>query len=121
MKKGSAYYQTDESVLSSLLCFDVDAPRVSETYKFDGGTDKRRVYAHFGYNPKPWQMWNPYASRWREDTFKTVEWLVETKFVKSGDVPLPLRRKWWPFYRCIAPTAPWVWRAMKFKRKLFGA
>ena len=119
MKKGSAYFQTDESVLSSLLCFDPDAPAVSETYKFDGQTDKRRVYAHFGYNPKPWQMWNTYASRWREEAFATAEWLVSNKIVKSGEVPLPLRRKWWPFYRCIAPAAPWVWRAMKLKRKLF--
>jgi len=31
MKPGTAYFQTDESVLSSLLCFDPDAPRVSET------------------------------------------------------------------------------------------
>ena len=121
MKKGSAYFQTDESVLSSLLCFYPDAPRVTETYKFDGRLDRRRVYAHFGYNPKPWQMWNPYASRWREETFATAEWIVENGFVKSADVPLPLRRKWWPLYRCLAPAAPWVWRAMKLKRKLFRA
>ena len=121
MEKGSAYFQTDESVLSSLLCFDPDAPRVTETYKFDGKIDRKRFYAHFGYNPKPWQMWNTYASRWREDAFRTVDWLVANKVVKSGDVPLPLRRNWWPFYRCIAPVAPWVWRAIKLKRKLFGA
>lgn len=119
MKQGTAYHQTDESVLSSLLCFDTDAPRVSEAYKFDGHTDKTRFYAHFGYNPKPWQMWNTYASRWREETFLTVEWLVENGFVKRNEIPLPLRRSWWPFYRCIAPAAPWVWRAIKLKRKLF--
>ena len=119
MKPGTAYFQTDESVLSSLLCFDPDAPRVSETYKFDGRIDRSRVYAHFGYNPKPWQMWNTYASRWREETYATAEWLVENGIVKSSDVPLPLRRRWWPFYRCIAPLAPWVWRAIKLKRKLF--
>lgn len=121
MKRGSAYYQTDESVLSSLLCFDPDAPRVSEVYKFDGRSDRTRFYAHFGYNPKPWQMWNTYALRWREETYKTVEWLVADGFVKYGEVPLPLRRRWWPFYRCIAPLAPWVWRAIKIKRKLFRA
>lgn len=121
MKKGSAYYQTDESVLSSLLCFDSDVPKVSKAYKFDGKIDRRRYYAHFGYNPKPWQMWNPYASRWREETFATVDWLVENDFLKRGEIPLPLRRNWWPFYRCIAPIAPWVWRAMKLKRKLFRA
>jgi len=120
MKKGSAYYQTDESVLSSLLCFDPEAPKVSETYKFDGKTDRGRFYAHFGYNPKPWQMWNTYALRWREEAFSTAEWLVGNGIVKSGEVPLPLRRSWWPFYRCIAPAAPWAWRAIKLRRKLFG-
>ncbi len=121
MKKGGAYYQTDESVLSSLLCFDLDAPRVSETYKFNGETDKRRYYAHFGYNPKPWQMWNTYASRWRKEAYATVEWLIENNVVKSSEVPLPLRRRWWWFYRCIAPIAPWIWRLIKLKRKIFKA
>ena len=119
MKKGSAYYQTDESVLSSLLCFAPEAPRVSETYKFDGHTDKSRFYAHFGYNPKPWQMWNTYASRWRAATYDTVDWLIGNGIVKSSEIPLPLRRKWWSFYRCLAPLAPWVWRAIKLKRKIF--
>ncbi len=119
MKKGSAYYQTDESVLSSLLCYATNAPRVSETYKFNGHTDKSRLYVHFGYNPKPWQMWNTYASRWREETFSTADWLIENGIVKSSEVPLPLHRKWWPLYRCIAPLAPWVWRAKKLKRKIF--
>ena len=121
MKNRMAYFQSDESVLSSLLCFDPDAPRVSETYKFDGKVDRTRFYAHFGYNPKPWQMWNPYASRWREETFRTVEWLIANHYVKRGEVPLPLRRSWWPVYRCFAPAAPWVWRAKKLKRKLFKA
>ena len=118
MKQGSAYYQTDESVLGSLLCFALEAPRVSESYKFDGKVDRSRCYVHFGYNPKPWQMWNTYAARWREEAYSTVDWLIEKGVVKAGDVPLPLRRNWWPFYRCIAPVAPWVWRAIKLKRKL---
>ena len=121
MKKGSAYYQTDESVLGSLLCFDLDAPKVSEQYKFDGKVDSGRYYLHFGYNPKPWQMWNPWAMRFREEAYRTVEWLVEKGVVEHGEVPLPLRRRWWPLYRCLAPAAPWVWRAMKLKRRLFRA
>ena len=117
--KGSAYYQTDESVLGSLLCFDPVAPKVAEHYKFDGRMDRTRYYLHFGYNPKPWQMWNPYASRFREEAYSTVDWLVEKRVVERHEVPLPLRRNWWPFYRCIAPLAPWVWRAKRLKRKLF--
>ena len=121
MKKGSAYFQTDESVLGSLLCFYPEAPKVSEQYKFDGKIDKSRVYVHFGYNPKPWQMWNAWAMRWREEAFSTIDWLVGEGVVKKGDVPLPLRRSWWPLYRAAAPAAPWVWRAMKLKRKLCRA
>ena len=121
MKKGSAYYQTDESVLGSLLCFDLDAPKVSEQYKFDGKVDRSRYYLHFGYNPKPWQMWNTWAMRFREEAYRTVEWLVEKGVVRKSEVPLPLRRGWWPLYRCLAPAAPWVWRAMKLKRRLFRA
>ena len=119
MKKGSPYYQTDESVLASLLCFGQEAPKVSEQYKFDGKVDRTRYYLHFGYNPKPWQMWNPYAMRFREEAYRTVEWLVEKGVVGHGEVPLSLRRSWWPLYRCLAPAAPWVWRAMKLKRRLF--
>ena len=119
MKKGSAYYQTDESVLASLLCFGVDAPNVSEQYKFDGKVDRSRYYLHFGYNPKPWQMWNTYAMRFREEAYRTVEWLVEKGVVKYGEVPLPLRRKWWPVFRLLAPAAPWVWRGIKLKRRMF--
>ena len=121
MKKGPAYFQTDESVLGSLLCFGLEAPKVTEQYKFDGRIDRSRYYLHFGYNPKPWQMWNTYALRFREEAYSTVDWLVEKGVVKKSEVPLPLRRNWWPFYRCIAPAAPWVWRAIKLKRKLFKA
>lgn len=119
-KKIPAYYQTDESVLASLLCFATEAPMVSEQYKFDGKVDRSRYYLHFGYNPKPWQMWNTYAARWREAAYSTVDWLVANGVVKSHEIPYPLRRNWWPLYRCLAPAAPWVWRAIRLKRKLFG-
>ena len=59
--------------------------------------------------------------RFREEAYRTVEWLVEKGVVKKSEVPLPLRRGWWPLYRCLAPAAPWVWRAMKLKRRLFRA
>ena len=119
-QKHSAYFQTDESVLGSLLCFDPDAPKVTEHYKANGSVDSTRYFAHFAYNPKPWQMWNTYSSRWRDEVYSVVDWLVENGFVGAADVPRPLRRGWWPFYRCLAPTAPWVWRAIKAKRKLLS-
>ena len=36
MKHGSPYFQTDESVLGSLLCFDPEAPKVADVYKANG-------------------------------------------------------------------------------------
>ena len=118
MKHGSAYFQTDESVLGSLLCFDPGAPRVTDDYKADGRTDRSRYYAHFAYNPKPWIMWNARAALWRDDVFGVADWLVEKGIVARRDLPLSLRRGAWPLYRPLMPLAPWVWRAKKLWRKV---
>ena len=52
-----------------------------------------------------------------------TEWTAERAAVLRHelglDVPLPLRRGWWPLFRMLAPAAPWVWRAMKLKRRVF--
>ena len=120
MKHGSAYFQTDESVLSSLLCFYPGAPKVSDNYKANGSADEKRYYAHFAYNPKPWRMWNNHSSRWHEVVMAGVDWLLAEKIVAPSELPLPLRRSWWPAYRVCTGAAPWVWRATKLKRKLFG-
>lgn len=119
-KHGTPYFQTDESVLGSLLCFDPDAPRVVERYKANGSVDKSRYFAHFAYNPKPWQMWNPYSLRWHDVVASVVDWTVANGYVAASDLPFPLRRAWWPVCRVAAPLAPWVWRAMKLRRRLFG-
>ena len=118
-QKQSAYFQTDESVLGSLLCFDPDAPKVTEHYKANGSVDKSRYFAHFAYNPKPWQMWNPYSLKWHDIIMPVVDWLIAEKKIASSDLPLPLRRGWWPVCRSFAWTAPWVWRAIKLKRRIF--
>jgi hypothetical protein len=57
--------------------------------------------------------------RFREEAYRTMEWLVEKGVVQYGEVPLPLRRKWWPIFRLLAPAAPWVWRGIKLKRRMF--
>lgn len=118
MQQGEAYFQTDESVLASLLAFDPDAPAVAEAYPADGRVDPARYYAHFAYNPKPWQMWNARAMRWRGDVWAVADWLVERGIVAARDLPLPLRRGWWPLWRALVPAAPWVWRAKKLSRKV---
>lgn len=119
MKHGSPYFQTDESVLGSLLCFDPDAPRVTDSYKPNGSADRNRYYAHFAYNPKPWQMWNSHSFRWHDEVVAIADWLVEKGVVARRDLPLPLRRSWTPLCRAAAPLAPWAWRAIKLRRKLF--
>lgn len=120
MKKGSAYFQTDESVLGSLLCFDPEAPKVTERYKANGSADKNRYFAHFAYNPKPWQMWNSHSLRWYDDVMAVADYLVAEKIVEKSDLPRPLRRSCGWFYRSVAWSAPWVWRAIKLKRRVFG-
>ena len=119
MKKGSAYFQTDESVLGSLLCFDPEAPRVTDHYKANGSADRNRYFAHFAYNPKPWQMWNSYSLKWYDDTLSVVDWLIAGKIVAPPDLPLSLRRRWKPVFRAFAWTAPWIWRMIKLKRRIF--
>lgn len=119
-QKKSAYFQTDESVLGSLLCFDPDAPLITEQYKANGSVDKNRYFAHIAYNPKPWQMWNTYSLKWHDIVAPVVDWIVAEGYAKESDLPLSLRRGWWPFFRSIAWSAPWVWRATKLKWKLFG-
>ena len=120
MQRGSPYFQTDESVLGSLLCFLPDAPLVSADYKANGSADPGRYYAHFAYNPKPWQMWNAHSLKWRAVVFSVVDWLLCNGCVRARDLPFALRKSWWPFWRLLAPAAPWVWRAVKLKRRLFA-
>jgi hypothetical protein len=93
---------------------------VTERYKANGSADKSRYFAHFAYNPKPWQMWNPHSIKWRPLIMPVVDWLVDKGIVPRNEIPLSLRKAWWPLYRGLAPAAPWVWRAIKLKRKLLG-
>ena len=120
MSRGTAYFQTDESVLASLLCFDPGAPPVAAAYPANGSVDPTRYYAHFAYNPKPWRMWTAHASRWRGEVFAIADWLVERGIVRPSELPLPYRRSLWPLWRAVSPAAPWVWRAAKLRRKLLA-
>ena len=120
MEHGSAYFQTDESVLGSLLCFLPSAPIVSKASPANADVDMTRYFAHFAYNPKPWQMWNSNSLKWRSVIMPVVDYLIAENIVKPSDLPLPLRRSWWPLWRACAWTAPWVWRATKLKRRIFG-
>ncbi len=119
MKHGSAYFQTDESVLASLLCFYPSAPAIAESYKANATADRSRYFAHLAYNPKPWRMWNKYSMRWYDIIMDIVDWLLAEKIVAPSELPLSLRRSWRPFFRACAGAAPWIWRATKLKRRIF--
>ena len=45
---------------------------------------------------------------------------LQLNLVAPSDLPLPLRRGWWPIYRSCTWAAPWVWRAIKLKRRLLS-
>lgn len=121
MARNSPYFQTDESVLGSLLLFAHDAPEVAATYTMNGSTTNgERYFAHFAYNPKPWQMWNGHCLKWYEQTMGVVDWLLERGIAEPREVPFALRRSHESLHRLCAPLAPQVWRAKKLKRKLKG-
>ena len=94
---------------------------MTANYRANGSADPTRYFAHFAYNPKPWQMWNPYSLKWHGILVPVVEWIIKEGYASLDDIPRSLKPNWWQFERCIAPAAPWVWRALKLKRRLFKA
>ena len=60
-----AYFQTDESVLNSVLCFAEGAPKPVE---FLLDKDPNAFFAHYTFKPKPWQQWDRYSLRYYEST-----------------------------------------------------
>lgn len=118
MKHGTPYFQTDESVLGSLLCFANEAPAVADPYTMDGRTvNGARYFAHLSYNPKPWQMWNAHCLRWYDDVLAVRDWLLARGIVSRGDLPFALQDH--PrLHRSLAPLAPHVWRLKKLRRRL---
>lgn len=111
-----AYFQTDDSVLNSLLCFAADAPPISEKYLADR-TDGS-YYAHFAFNPKPWQMWTPYALRFYQQVLDTVEFGSSAGWLPRADLPYTLKRGNQLLCRLLAPLARNVMRGKKLRRRM---
>ncbi len=65
------YFMTDESVLSSLLCFAEDCPEIC---RFQLGADPSAHVAHFGAQPKPWKNWRKQSWYTRDYVIATLEW-----------------------------------------------
>ncbi len=116
--KDSPYFQTDESVLNSLLSCWEPAPPITQCYRLDN--PKTAYFAHFAYNPKPWQtQWTPYALRWYDQLIALVEWCEAQKLLPEfAPLPPTLQRKNERFFRLCAPLAPHWHRVKKLWRKL---
>ncbi len=116
--RNSPYFQTDESVLNSLLSCWSGAPAVTEQYRLNDPSGA--YYIHFAYNPKPWQkLWTVYALRFHEPLMELIDWCRENDFL-PGFEPLPptLERKNLARYRALAPLAPHYCRFKKAMKKL---
>ncbi|MDD4181921.1 MAG: hypothetical protein PHE87_09840, partial [Victivallaceae bacterium] len=110
-KDSVAYLQTDESVLNSLLCFAEDAPLVTENYRAD--RLEEGCFMHFTYGPKPWQMWNPYAIRFYDDTLDAVEFGIKSGWLPRAKLPYTLKRRNKLICQLLAPLARNVVRFKK--------
>lgn len=88
-----AYFQLDESVLNSLLCFMRDAPEVGP-FMLDRVIGRR--YVHFVTYPKPWQWWNSASTRAHAQMMEIVDWCRRQGLI---DRPLPFSLN--PRYGCL--------------------
>ncbi|NLF93375.1 MAG: hypothetical protein GX564_05760 [Oligosphaeraceae bacterium] len=112
-----AYFQTDDSVLNSLLCFAAEAPPVTGKYLADR-QDGAGHYIHFAFNPKPWQMWTGYALRFYAQVLTTVEYGAAAGWLPRAELPYTLQRRYQWLCRMLAPFAATVARTKKMRRKI---
>jgi hypothetical protein len=115
-KRSVAYFQTDESVLNSVLCFCNGAPKITPAFKLD--KDPEAFFIHFNYQPKPWHLWNDYTIKHFDKTVAVVEWAVENNYKTPSKIPFSLKRKYRLFNHCIAPFTRNYYRGMKLLKNL---
>ena len=85
-----AYFQTDESVLNSVLCFANGAPKPVE---FLLDKDPSAFFAHYTFRPKPWQCWDRYSLRYYEPTLYVVEEAIRQGYKTPPKIPYTFNRK----------------------------
>lgn len=92
-KRSEAYFQTDESVLNSVLMFTEGVKKPGE-YKLN--KDPEAHFMHFISVPKPWQMWNKYGIAYFDRVVDIVDWAVENSYrlPKGNKIPFSLQRKY---------------------------
>ena len=114
-RRSIAYFQTDESVLNSVLCFSQTAPPPTDNYKLD--KDPKAYFVHFVLQPKPWQMCNSYTARHFDKTVDMVEWAIDKGIEPPAPVPFSLKRKYKRINMWLAPLGKNIARAQKVIRK----
>ena len=107
-----AYFQTDESVLNSVLCFSETAPPPTESYKLD--KDPNAFFVHFVNHPKPWQMWNSYTASHFDKTVAIMEWAIDNGIKPPTLIPFSFSRKFRMVNLMLAPFGKTYSRIMKF-------
>ncbi|MCI7643889.1 MAG: hypothetical protein MST10_06000 [Lentisphaeria bacterium] len=117
-KRGTPYFQTDESVLNSLLSCWGAAPEITGCYRLDNLHTAH--YIHLAFNPKPWQeMWTQRALCFYDEIMNLLDWCRENdKLPSFAPLPRSLRDDNRKFYELIAPFAPTWCRVKKVWRKL---
>ena len=116
-KRSKAYFQTDESVLNSVLCFAAGAPQIAPKFKLDKNPEA--FFIHFNYQPKPWHLWNDYTVKHIDKTIAVVEWAVAQNYTTPGAIPFSLKRQYKFFSKILAPFTRNYYRARKLLR--FGS
>jgi lipopolysaccharide biosynthesis glycosyltransferase len=109
--RSEAYFQTDESVLNSLLCFGKNVPVPTPEFKLDKNPDA--LYVHFAFMPKPWQMWNQYNFRHFDFTVSLVEWAVAANYELPGPIPHTLKRRYKSICALEAKAARYIVKLKK--------
>ncbi|MDD4818030.1 MAG: hypothetical protein PHI85_08690, partial [Victivallaceae bacterium] len=82
-KLREGYYQLDESILNSLLCFMDNPPVPTTSFLLD--KQPNRCYIHVIGMPKPWQWWNAYSIQYYPEIMRIVDYAV-----RNGRATLPL-------------------------------
>ncbi|MEG2075245.1 MAG: hypothetical protein RRY34_01990, partial [Victivallaceae bacterium] len=106
----SAYYQLDESVLNSLLCFMENAP---QTVEFSLDKNAEHMYWHLVRTPKPWLWWDKFSLVYYKDIMNILEWAEKNGHI-SIKLPFALNRKYEWFHRHLT-----IWcKVMRIKNKI---
>ena len=91
-RRSKAYFQTDESVLNSLLCFLKEAPEVTADYQLN--KNQEALFIHFVAHPKPWHGWSAYGFPHFDRYVAVAEYLLDNRFkLPDGRIPYSLLRK----------------------------